>query len=58
MIPKAYMTDTLVVDLFDTHTKCLIWRGVATDTWTEKEDTEKFNKAVERMFKDFPHKGK
>jgi len=45
-----------VVDLFDSHTKQLIWRGVATETLSEKpdKDTKKLNKAVEKLFKDFP----
>jgi hypothetical protein len=59
---EAYTTDhpyevgTLVVDLFDSHTKQLIWRGVATETLSEKpdKDTKKLNKAVEKLFKDFP----
>jgi hypothetical protein len=59
---EAYTTDhpyevgTLVVDMFDGHTKQLVWRGVATETFSEKpdKDTKKLNKAVEKLFKDFP----
>lgn len=59
---EAYTTDqpyevgTLVVDMFDSHTKQLVWRGVATETFSEKpdKDTKKLNKAVEKLFKDFP----
>jgi hypothetical protein len=52
----TYEVGTLVVDLFDTHAKQLIWRGEATDTLSEKpdKDTKKLNKAVEKLFKDFP----
>jgi|SRR5580704_7453089 hypothetical protein len=59
---EAYTTDhpyeegTLVVDMFDSHTKQLIWRGVATETFSEKpdKDTKKLNKDVEKLFKGFP----
>jgi hypothetical protein len=53
-----YEVGTLVVDLFDVHTKQLIWRGVATDTLSEKpqKDTKKLEKAVDKLFKDFPPK--
>jgi hypothetical protein len=58
--PETYTIGTLVVDLFDTHTQQLIWRGVATDTLSDKpeKDTEKMNKAVQKMFKDFPPRGR
>jgi hypothetical protein len=53
---QPYEVGTLVVDMFDTHTKHLIWRGVATDTLSEKpdKDTKKLNKAVNKLFKEFP----
>jgi hypothetical protein len=59
---EAYTTDhpyevgTLVVDMFDSHTKQLIWRGVVTETFSEKphKDTKKLNKDVEKLFKGFP----
>ena len=46
------------MDLFDTGTKQVIWRGTATDTVPDKPEktAEKLNKAVEKMFKDFPPK--
>ena len=55
--PQVYTIGTLV-DLFATSTKQLIWRGVSTETLSEKpeKDTQKLNKAVEKMFKDFPPK--
>ena len=49
---------TLVVDLFDTRTKQLIWRGEATESLSEKpdKDVKKLNKAVDKLFRDFPPK--
>jgi hypothetical protein len=51
---------TLVVDLFDSPTKKLIWRGVATDVLSDKPDKneKKLEKAVEDMFKHFPPQSK
>ncbi len=50
---------TLVVDIFDTPTKKLIWRGVARDTLSEKpqKNEKKLEKAVAEMFDHFPPKG-
>jgi hypothetical protein len=47
---------TLVVDLFDTPTKKLIWRGTATDVLSSKpeKNENKLTKAVEEMFERFP----
>jgi hypothetical protein len=51
---------TLVVDIFDTATKKLIWRGMATDALSDKpeKNEKKLEKAVEEMFKHFPPKSK
>ena len=51
---------TLVVDIFDTPTKKLIWRGVATEALSDKpeKNEKKLEKAVEDMFKHFPPKSK
>jgi hypothetical protein len=53
-----YEVGTLVVDLFDARSKQLVWRGVATDTLSEKpdKDIKKLNKAVQKLFKNFPPK--
>lgn len=53
---KNYEVGTLVVDVFDCHTKQVVWRGIAKDTLSEKPDknTEKLDKAVEKMFSHFP----
>ena len=47
---------TLVVDMFDGHTKKLIWRGVATDALSHKpeKNEKKLEKAVKEMFEHFP----
>jgi Domain of unknown function (DUF4136) len=49
---NTYEVGTLVVDTFDNRSKRLIWRGIATDTLSDKpeKNTEKLNKAVEKMF--------
>jgi hypothetical protein len=58
--PETYTIGTLVVDLFDARTMQLIWRGVGSETLSDKpeKDTQKLNKTVEKMFKDFPPKNK
>ena len=52
----TYKVGTLVVDLFDTSTKKLIWRGAASDTLSDKSDKniKKLNSDVQRMFDHFP----
>jgi Domain of unknown function (DUF4136) len=52
----TYTVGTLVVDLFDTSTKKLIWRGSASDTLSDKSDKNirKLNSDVQRMFDHFP----
>jgi len=53
---NTYTVGTLVVDLFDTHNKTAIYRAAATDTLSDKaeKNADKLNKAVDKMFKDFP----
>jgi len=50
----------LVVDIFDGHTKQLVWRGTATDTLSSKPDKndKKLEKSAEDMFKHFPPESK
>jgi hypothetical protein len=52
----TYTVGTLVVDLFDTSTKKLIWRGSAMGTLTDKSDNniKLLNKGVRKMFDRFP----
>jgi len=53
---ETYKVGTLVVDLFETDTKKLIWRGRASDTLSDKSDKniKKLNSDVQRMFDHFP----
>ena len=50
---------TLNVDLFDSRTKKLIWRGTSTKTLSEHPDknTRKLDDAVADMFKKYPPRG-
>jgi len=54
----SYEVGTLVVDMFDTYSKKLIWRGSASDVLTGKpdKDEKRLEKAVEKMFEHFPPK--
>jgi hypothetical protein len=47
---------TLVVDIFDSQSKKLIWRGVDTKNLSEnpEKNTGKLNKTIQDMFKKFP----
>jgi hypothetical protein len=49
---------TLVVNLFDTQTHQLVWRGTSTDELSNKpdKDTKKLDKAIDKMFQKFPPK--
>ena len=53
---ENYKVGTLVVDLFDTKTKTLLWRGASSDTLSNNSDKniKNLNKGVEKMFKKFP----
>jgi Domain of unknown function (DUF4136) len=53
---ETYKVGTVVVDLFDTKTKQLIWRGTTSDTLSNKSDKniKNLDKGVEKMFKQFP----
>jgi hypothetical protein len=56
--PVTYKVGTLVIDMYDTQTKKLIWRGTASKTISNKPDKNEksLEKAVEKMFKNFPPK--
>jgi hypothetical protein len=56
----TYQVGTLVVDLFDTKTKNLIWRGSSSDTLSNnaEKNTKNLDKGVQKMFKDFPPEAK
>ena len=53
---ENYQVGTLVVDLFDAHTKKLIWRGSASDTLSDKsgKNIKNLDKGVQKMFDHFP----
>lgn len=55
---ENYKVGTLVVDLFDTNAKKLIWRGSASDTLSDKSEKniKKLNMDVQKMFDHFPPK--
>jgi Domain of unknown function (DUF4136) len=52
----TYKVGTVVVDLFDTKTKQLIWRGTESDTLSNNSDKniKNLDKGVDKMFKKFP----
>jgi len=51
---------TLLIDLYDNHTKQLIYRGREEGSVSnnQKKDTKNLEKAIDKMFKDFPPKSK
>ncbi len=53
---ETYNEGTIVVDLFDAHTKTVVWRGVAAKEVSDKPEkvTHEAEKAIEKLFKDFP----
>jgi hypothetical protein len=52
----TYQVGTVVVDLFDTKTKQLLWRGTTSDTLSNNssKNIENLNKGVDKMFRKFP----
>jgi hypothetical protein len=56
--PVSYNQGTLVVDIFDTNSQALIWRGFISESVSKKEPKEidKLDKDVGKLFKDFPPK--
>jgi hypothetical protein len=53
---ENYKLGTLVVDLFDAHSKTLIWRGSSSETLSDKSDKniKNLDKGVQKMFEHFP----
>ena len=53
---ENYKVGTLVVDLFDTNSKKLIWRGSSSDALSDKSDKniKNLDKGVQKMLKNFP----
>ena len=57
---NTYRVGTLVVDLFDTNSKKLIWRGSESDALSDKssKNIKNLDKGVEKLFKEYPPKAK
>ena len=53
---STYRVGTLVIDLFDSNTKKLVWRGSASDALAAKSDKniKNLDKGVDKMFEHFP----
>jgi hypothetical protein len=53
---QNYEVGTLVIDMFDSRTKKLIWRGSASDTISDKpeKNMKDLDKSVEKLFDHFP----
>jgi hypothetical protein len=47
---------TLVLDIYDSGSHHLVWRGMAHDTLSDKpeKNAQKLDKAVDKMFRKFP----
>ncbi len=58
--PVNYKVGTLIVDMYNTADKRLIWRGTSDDTLSDKpeKNTKKLDDAVRKMFDKFPPKQK
>jgi hypothetical protein len=52
----TYKVGTLVIDMFDSKTKNLLWRSSASDTLSSKSEKniENLDKGVRKMFEHFP----
>jgi hypothetical protein len=50
----------LMVDVFDAHTKKLVWRGTASNVLSDKPESneKKLEKSLHDMFKNFPPRPK
>jgi len=55
----TYKVGTLVVDMFDSKAKKLIWRGSASETLSSKSDKniKKLDRGVQKMLAHFPPSG-
>jgi len=54
--PEQSVEGTLVVNLYDTKTKSLVWRGIAEKTLEKSGEKNQKNvsKAIDKMFKQWP----
>jgi len=57
---ETYKVGTLILDLFDTKTKQLVWRGSTSDTLSNNsnKNIQNVDKGVEKLFKQFPPQAK
>lgn len=55
---ENYRVGTLILDMYDSNTKKLIWRGSASDTLSDKpeKNEKKLDKSVQNLFEHFPPK--
>jgi hypothetical protein len=55
-VPDTYQVGSLVVDLFDSSTKNLIWRGSLSEALSDKskKNIKNLNKGVVKLFDRFP----
>jgi hypothetical protein len=53
---ETYKVGTLVIDLFDSKAKKLLWRGVSSDTLSNNsnQNIKNLDKGVDKLFKQFP----
>jgi len=56
----VYKVGTLVVEIADTKTKQLVWRGAVSDTLSDKQNKNitTLDKAVTKLFRSYPPKDK
>ena len=54
--PQQNVEATMIVSLYDLKAKELVWRGIAQDVLSNNgnKNQEKVNKAVQKMFKQWP----
>jgi hypothetical protein len=53
---ETYAIGTLVVDLYDAHTRQIVWRGVAADSVSDRpeKNAQRISKALQKMFAKYP----
>lgn len=56
---ENYRTGTLVLDIYDTTSKHLLWRGTASDVLASnpEKNIKKLDKSIDKMLGKFPPKG-
>ncbi|WP_396127312.1 DUF4136 domain-containing protein [Acidicapsa acidisoli] len=59
-VPDTYRVGSLVIDLFDSSTKNLIWRGALSDALSNKsnKNIKSLNKGIVKLFEHFPPSAK